>query len=229
MCGIFGSTDFERYKTLYELNKDRGSFAYGSLYTNKEPGSLVQRAAVSDIPTTIADVTECTLYMGHTQGPTSSQRDFNPETSHPFQYLNWFVAHNGVLSNSTSLAEKYNVDNPVDSAVIPVIIWNKFQELYNPDVWVWEREQRAIKLACEELQGTFSCWIYNNKTNNVYLIRCGSTLFYSYRNFSSAEADGMISMDDGGIYQVYHDTDLSKTGWIKKVEEFETKSPFFIL
>ena len=26
-----------------------------------------------------------------------------------------------------------------------------------------------------------------------------------------------------------NDTDLSKTGWIKKVEEFETKSPFFIL
>ncbi len=229
MCGIFGSTDFERYKTLYQLNKDRGSFAYGSLYTYNESGPLVQRAAVSDIPSTITDITECTLYMGHTQGPTSSQREFDTETSHPFTYHNWSVAHNGVLSNSTSLAEKYRVDNPVDSAVIPVIIWNKFQELYDPDVWVWEREARAIKLACKELEGTFSCWIHNRDTNNVYLIRCGSTLFYSYRNFSSAKADDMISMDDGGIYQVYHNTDLSKTGWITKVEEFETKSPFFIL
>ena len=26
MCGIFGSNDFERYQTLYQLNKDRGNF-----------------------------------------------------------------------------------------------------------------------------------------------------------------------------------------------------------
>ena len=227
MCGIFGSNNFERYKTLYQLNKDRGSFAYGSLYTYSEPGPLVQRAAVSDIPASKVDVTECTFYFGHTQGPTSSQREFDPDTSHPFNYLNWRVAHNGVLSNSTVLAEKYNVDNPVDSAVIPLIIWNKFQELYDPDVWVWEREQRAIKLACEELEGTFSCWIHNSNTNNMYLIRCGSTLFAGDREFSSAQAEGMEPLDDRCVYRLHHEDD--RIGWLENVEEFNTNSPFFIL
>ena len=229
MCGIFGSNDLERYKTLYKLNKDRGSFAYGSLYTYEESGPLVQRAAVSDIPPSNVDVSECTFYLGHTQGPTSAQRDFDTKTSHPFTYLEWSVAHNGVLSNSTALAKKYKVENPVDSAVIPVIIWHKFAELYDPDVWVWEREQRAIKLACEELEGTFSCWVHSSKTNNIYLLRCGSTLFYSYKQFSSAQHDNMISLDDGGIYRIHHNTDIKKTGWINKVEQFNVSSPFFIL
>ena len=228
MCGIFGSNKFEKYKTLYEINKDRGNFAYGSLYTYPDAGPLVQRAAVSDVPPSNVDITRCSFYLGHTQGPTSSQRDFNPETSHPFKYLNWYVAHNGVLSNGTVLAKKYNVDNPVDSAVIPVILWNKFQELYDPDVWVWEREQRAIKLACEELEGTFSCWIYNNKTNNLYLMRCGSTLFSNNKEFSSAQTNDMESLDDGGIYRL-HIEDKDSVPSLEKVEQFKPKTPFFIL
>ena len=227
MCGIFGSNNFEKYKTLYQLNKDRGSFAYGSLYTYSESRPLVQRAAVSEIPPSNVDVSECTFYFGHTQGPTSAQREFDTKTSHPFAHLNWRVAHNGVLSNSKALAEKYKVDNPVDSAVIPVIIWNKFAELYDPDVWVWVREQRAIKLACEELQGTFSCWIHNRDTNNVYLVRCGSTLFAGENEFSSAQAEGMTPLDDGCVYRLYHEDD--RQIWLENHEAINTKSPFFIL
>jgi len=227
MCGIFGSNDLEKYKTLYKLNKDRGSFAYGSLYTYSESRPLVQKGAVSEIPPSNVDVSECTFYLGHTQGPTSAQREFDPETSHPFNHLNWSVAHNGVLSNSKLLAKKYNVYNPVDTAVIPVMIWNKFVELYDPDVWVWEREHRAIKLVCEELEGTFSCWIHNRDTNNTYLVRCGSTLFAGEREFSSAQADGMTPLDDGCVYRLHHQDD--RMGWLENVEEFNTKSPFFIL
>ena len=44
MCGIFGSTDLERFKTLYELNKDRGSFAYGSMLLQEGEKPVVQKA-----------------------------------------------------------------------------------------------------------------------------------------------------------------------------------------
>ena len=144
MCGIFGSTDFERYKTLHKLNKDRGNFAYGCMYLQEGDDPIVQRSEGDSFQLEKSDLR---YFMGHTQGPTSAQRSFNPDTSHPFNYLNWHVAHNGVLSNAKQLAQKYKVENPVDSAVIPVMIWNKFIELYDPDVWVWEREQRAVKSA----------------------------------------------------------------------------------
>ena len=230
MCGIFGSSDLERYITLYELNKDRGNFAYGSLYTYNEQGPMVFREEVDDfLSWNVGGYADCTFYFGHTQGPTSAQRDFDTETSHPFTYNNWSVAHNGVLSNSKILADNYEVDNTVDSAVIPVIIWNKMQELYDPDIWIWEREQEAIKLACEELEGTFSCWIHNSKTNNTYLVKCGSTLFTGNREFSSTQIDDMEPLDDGGIYRLFHDADPIQADWLNKVETFKTKSPFFIL
>ena len=40
MCGIFGTTELERYKTLYKLNQDRGAFAYGGCYLNMYPGDM---------------------------------------------------------------------------------------------------------------------------------------------------------------------------------------------
>jgi len=230
MCGIFGSNDLERYITLYEINKDRGNFAYGSLYTYNEQGPMVFREEVDDfLSWNVGGYAECTFYFGHTQGPTSAKREFTEETSHPFKHLTWHAAHNGVLSNSKVLAEKYEVDNPVDSAVIPVVIWNKMQLLYDPDAWTWKREQEAIKLACEELTGTFSCWIHNAYTNNTYLVRCGSTLFAGDREFSSAETDDMESLDDGSIYKLLHDSDPGQSEWLCKVGEFKTSSPFFIL
>ena len=229
MCGIFGSTDSERFKSLYELNKDRGSFAYGGMYIHREEVSEIQRSEGDSLQ--LEDKPGRQYYMGHTQAPTSAQREFDPETSHPFKYITWHVAHNGVLSNSTVLAEEYKVDSPVDSAVIPVIIWNKMQELYHPDMWIWEREQDAIKLACEKLEGTFSCWIHNTYTNNVYLIRCGSTLFVNMdtRDFSSTKEEGMVSLDDGCIYRVFYDADSIQSEWLRKVDNFNTHSPFFIL
>ena len=231
MCGIFGSNDLERYITLYDLNKDRGNFTYGSLYTYNEQEPFIHREEIDTLLSwNVGGYSDCTFYMGHTQSPTSAKRDFDQETSHPFKHITWHVAHNGVLSNSKALAQKYEVDNPVDSAVIPVVIWHKMQELYDPDVWMWEREQEAIKLACEELEGTFSCWIHNAYTNNTYLVKCGSTLFAGDREFSSSQPnDRMESLDEGGIYRLFHDADPGQEEWLRKVEEFKTSSPFFIL
>ena len=226
MCGIFGSTDSERFKTLYELNKDRGSFAYGNMFLQEGAEPIVQRGEGDCIQ---FEPTSTQYYMGHTQGPTSAKRDFDTETSHPFKYHNWSVAHNGVLSNSKLLAEKYKVDNPVDSAVIPVIIWNKLVELYDPDIWIWEREQQAIQSVCEKLKGTFSCWMHNTYTNNVYLVRCGSTMFAADKEFSSAQTGDMEPLDDGGIYRLFYDADPYQSEWLRKVGEFKTSSPFFIL
>ena len=82
MCGIFGSSDLERYITLYELNKDRGNFAYGSLYTYNEQGPMVFREEVDDfLSWNVGGYADCTFYFGHTQGPTSAKREFDPKTS----------------------------------------------------------------------------------------------------------------------------------------------------
>ena len=219
MCGIFGSSDLERYITLYELNKDRGNFAYGSLYTYNEQGPMVFREQVDDfLSWNVERYADCRFYMGHTQGPTSAKREFDPETSHPFQFEEWSVAHNGVLSNSKALAEEYEVENPVDSAVIPKII--SIKRLDSED------EVHAIQQACNELKGTFTCWIHDEFTDETYLVRNGSTLFIDTQEceFSSAEVDGMKAAKEGIIYRV--DT-VNRD--IHEVGNFNSHSPFFIL
>jgi glucosamine 6-phosphate synthetase-like amidotransferase/phosphosugar isomerase protein len=229
MCGIFGSTDSERFKTLYELNKDRGSFAYGGMYIHGEEMSYVQRHEGDSLQ--LKD-TDRQYYMGHTQAPTSAQRDFDPETSHPFQYNTWYVAHNGVLSNSKVLAEEYGVDpNPVDSAVIPAMMWYYHDDNRDDGLFPFQREQLAIKAVCEKLEGTFSCWVHNTFTNHVYLIRSGCTLFVNHKSgdFSSAQHEDMEALDDHAIYRVFYDADPIQKSKIEKVGHFDTHSPFFIL
>lgn len=218
MCGIFGSNQYERFKTLYELNKDRGSFAYGGVYTFDEVGPLVQKSKGDDLPTAEYDIRECRYFMGHTQGPTSSQRVFDPATSHPFRYDEWLVAHNGILSNSKVLAEEYEVTNPVDSAVIPKLI--SIKRLDSTD------EVHAIEQACNELKGTFTCWVYNELTEETYLIRNGSTLFIDTEEceFSSAKFGGMSQAKEGTIYRV---DSINRN--IHEVGDFDNSSPFFIL
>ena len=71
MCGIFGSTDWERYNTLYQLNKDRGSFAYGGMYLYEGLDPIVQVTKGDSFQFEGPDVDAGQYYMGHTQGPTS--------------------------------------------------------------------------------------------------------------------------------------------------------------
>jgi len=234
MCGIFGSTDSERFRTLYELNKDRGSFAYGGMYIHREEVSEIQRSEGDSFQ--LEDKPGRQYYMGHTQAPTSAQREFDPETSHPFKYNTWHVAHNGVLSNSKVLAEEYGVDpNPVDSAVIPAMMWYYHDEHRDDGLFPFQREELAIKAVCEKLEGTFSCWVHNTFTNHVHLIRSGSTLFVNYKtgDFSSTHAgrhEDMKALDDHAIYRVFYDADPIQKSKIEKVGHFHPQgAPFFIL
>jgi len=215
MCGIFGSTDLERFKTLYELNKDRGSFAYGGLYVHGQQGDTVQKTEGDSVQ--LNHTAGEKYYMGHTQAPTSAQREWSWDTSHPFCFEHWHVAHNGVLSNSKELAKEYEVDSPVDSAIIPKLV--SIKELDSKD------EVNAIEQACSELKGTFACWIYNEMTEEVYLVRCGSTLFTNNEGeFSSANPGDMDMLKEGIVYRNDYENNF-----IHNCGEFDVSSPFFIL
>jgi glucosamine 6-phosphate synthetase-like amidotransferase/phosphosugar isomerase protein len=215
MCGIFGSTDLERYKTLYELNKDRGSFAYGGLYVHGQQGDTIQKTEGNSVQ--LSHAVGEKYYMGHTQGPTSAQREWTWDTSHPFRFEHWHIAHNGVLSNSKELATEYEVDSLVDSAIIPKLL--SIKELDSKD------EVNAIEQACSELKGTFTCWMYNEVSEEAYLVRCGSTLFANTEGeFSSTNPGDMNALKEGMVYRIDYEN-----RYIHETQNFKTSSPFFIL
>ena len=102
MCGIFGSTNFTNYEVLYDFNKQRGTFSYGGLYVTSTVGAMyiTKQEGVVDLQSLDIGIEDhYNVFLGHTQAPTSVERDFRPQTSHPFECGNWIVAHNGVLSN----------------------------------------------------------------------------------------------------------------------------------
>ena len=220
MCGIFGTTELERFKTLYRLNQDRGSFAFGGCYVKdtiaiQKTGGIVEPCAI---------INDYDYSLGHTQGPTSAVREFNSDTSHPFTVGDWVVAHNGVLSNDQELIAKYGLEHEtseVDSSIIPALL--NYSEIIVPGM---DHEVEAITDTLMELSGTYSVWIVNKKSNNIYLARVGSTLFLSKdrREFSSKTTKGFKSIPEGVLLKYNRDKMI-----FEQVSVFEYDSPYLII
>ena len=156
----------------------------------------------------------CIYYLGHVQSPTSSAREFNTKTSHPFNLNDKYVAHNGVLSNHEELIKEYDLDITcsVDSSVILPLI-----------------EKIGFTDALSTLQGTFSCWYYNTNTGSMRIFRSGSTLFLNNGSFSSIQPEdsheqGYNSINEGHVLE-YNFTNNT----FNKVDEFELKDSSFFL
>lgn len=212
MCGIFGTTDFERFKTLYELNKDRGAFSFGAILFSEEGLCSVREPGIINTDHYKHGFSH---YLAHTQAPTSSQREFTEATTHPFNVGDWTVAHNGVLSNDRQLIANYDFHNTneVDSSVIPALI--DHCEIITNDRNA--NEESAIIDALQELHGTFACWILNNKSKNIYIARVGSTLFLNNKTgeFSSKKYKDFKPLPEGILYK-----------YNKAFEYFEPSTPF---
>lgn len=210
---------------LYKENRKRGTFSYGGLLIGSKVHAILKTPGVANLTNkliieygkTKRHITDFNVFLGHTQAPTSAQRAFTAKTSHPFQYKEWIVAHNGVLTNDKELKKlipdkkAYNV---VDSSVIAPLLTKHHKETKDEIV--------AIKNTCSMLKGTFGLWIYNQQSANVYLARSGSTLFADYLNnmFSSTKYSDFVALDEGVIY-------LLTTEGITAVGKFASNSPFF--
>jgi len=163
------------------------------------------------------NITDFSYYLGHTQAPTSAQRKFSPTTSHPFQYKDWLIAHNGVLTNDKqlkTLVSDKNAFNVVDSSVIPVLLHMNEKSIKD--------EVAGIVRTLTQLQGTFGLWMYNQKSGNIYIARSGSTLYADFINneFSSLPEPEYVALEEGLLYL------LTKEG-ITSVGKFIPNSPFF--
>lgn len=234
MCGIFGSYDFKTYEKLYNNNKERGNFAYGSVYIRptNNPGYIKdvycrKRPGTVNLTGDFAFQQDYDLFLGHTQAPTSVSRDFKPYTSHPFNSIHYIVAHNGVLENHLELVDEYigSHDNPVDSSVIPVMLsyMIEFGDIFDDDNK--QPELAAIEQTFSMIKGTFACWVYSKMTGDVYLVRSGSTLYGNVTDghFSSVPVPRLCDqeLDEGCVYCVTSEG-LTTCG------QFETNNPFFI-
>lgn len=221
MCGIFGSTKFNQFERLYAKNKQRGNFAHGFMYVKRNGTTYVRKGeGISEMSGEYIFNyhRQYNLFLGHTQAPTSSQRLFKPETSHPFDHGNFVVAHNGVLENHMELASEHRIDPElvkVDSQIIPMLM---------DDLYVGS-DVLAIQEACNLLKGIFACWIFCKETKQTYVVRSGCTLYTDHdcMSFSSTKFGSVnIEILSGHIY-CFTPEGLTPVG------EFKSDNPFFVL
>jgi len=223
MCGIFGSLDYDAYKSIYADNCVRGNFAGGSLYVNhkshnysisKWPGVLHD----SDLDCHDKQYINHDIYLGHTQAPTSMIRAYDERTTHPFVSKDWVVAHNGILENHLELRKSINSDIcSVDSAVIPELLQLCMQDTVD--------DIDTISLMASKLKGTFGCWIFSRVNREVYIIRSGSTIYTNKKKneFTSTRTTASFQpLQEGEIYNMTQDG-------LKSVGDFKYSSPFFVL
>ena len=213
MCGIFGSNNINTFRELCLKNSVRGNFVRS--VTKLFPGGMKNDVRVStkyeqDFDRRIEEDPFCIYYLGHVQSPTSSVREFDIKTSHPFNLLNKYIAHNGVLSNHEELVQEYNLDVTckVDSDVILPLI-----------------EKIGFNDAISSLQGTFGCWYYDANIAELRLFRSGSTLFSNGGDFSSVQmSDEYKDITEGDVL-VYNFTNNT----FNRSGNFELNmAPFFL-
>jgi len=234
MCGIFGSFNFSTYEALYKKNCIRGNFAGGSIYVEQRTGDMYAKKwsgtqTEQELTGEYSLVHPGMIFAGHTQAPTSANREYDVYTTHPFEHGRWIVAHNGVLENDRELRSEYlkNATGKykgatfnalpciVDSAVIPALL----DELYMDD------DVDALQDVFSLLHGTFACWAYNKQTRQLYLTRSGCTLFADINTstFSSVKIPDDVDQElqQGVIY-------CATVEGLAKVGTFEFDSPFFM-
>lgn len=203
MCAIFGTSDKKQYDSLYELNHKRGGFAFSAVFKNRDNKFMTTRGRGY-----IKPLNNAKYILTHDQAPTSSVRNYDFSTSHPFVLSEWVVAHNGVLTNHRSLLKEHNCD--IDSSYIPALLDKENKG-----------ELSSIENVCSLLEGTFACWIINKLSGNMYLVKQGSTLFYNRDTFSSVKFKNSESLKDGVVYLI-KDT-------ITAVGKFKSNNPFALI
>lgn len=221
MCGIFGSTNFNQFTRLYAKNKERGNFSHGFMYVKRNGTTYVRKGeGISEMTGEHAFHyhRQYDSFLGHTQAPTSSERDYKPETTHPFDHGNFVVAHNGVLENHLELAREHRIDIDmikVDSQIIPMLM---------DDLYVGS-DVLAIKEACNLLKGIYACWIFCKETKLTYLVRSGCTLYSDSdrTSFSSIKFGNVKQEIDSGTIYCFTPEGLTQVG------QFKSDNPFFML
>ena len=217
MCGIAGSTNSKRAFKLYQSNLIRGSYSTGlmtvggwgqnHIEVSKTLGTFNHHEP--EFPEYSTPI-QYTLY--HSRGPTVETKQFNPAHNHPFQYKNWIVAHNGIVSNFEKLAKEHFLEEDftgaTDSCIIPRLI-HKF----------------SLTAGLSKIEGTFAIWAYDEVYNTIYLARNSCTLYANTDtgDFSSTEFEDSKLLEENTVYT------LSNGKLVELPVRIESKSPYFIL
>ena len=176
MCGIFGVLSYknklkdmdELVNSLAEESAERGTDATGIAYVSS--GKIkINKQAVSayrfkpNVPKFINAV------IGHTRHSTQGDKSKN-YNNHPWsetvKNCQFALAHNGVLMNDAEIQKKYKFKSRIQTDSFVAVQLLKMKNILDFE---------SIKFMAEEIDGSFSFNILDNK-NNLYLVKGDSPI-----------------------------------------------------
>ena len=138
--------------------------------------------------------------VGHNRLATQGSEKDN-DNNHPFTNDTCTVVHNGIISNDDELKAQYgfNYTTQTDSAIVPALV--------DHYVNAGESEIDAITKSAEELQGSYSLFIYVHQSKSLYYLKNSSTNFYMMKTIDAE--------DNVSIYGSTSKSSLENMSYIK--------------
>lgn len=211
MCAISGAPNLQKAFDLYQMGLLRGHYSSGMLAIT-DKGSIIKKQkepfTYEDILNSIKSTTNVVYYAFHSRAPTNVvEEEWNYDTTHPFDFETYYVAHNGIINNFKNFPE--GSEFLVDSSIIPYHLYKN-----NGD----------ISSVYEKYTGLLTSWIYESDANNFYVIKAGSSLFKDKDSFSSVSFEGAEQIEKDGLI-----FNLTSNRTLEKNSEFKYSNPYFIL
>lgn len=214
MCAISGAPTLQKAFDLYQSGLQRGHYSSGALIFTKHNSFVLKQKEPFTYDYILdsiisKDNTQDIVYCAfHSRAPTNViEEEWNYETTHPFDFDAYYVAHNGIINNFKTFTE--NSEFIVDSSIIPYHLYQN-----NGD----------ISAVYEKYTGLLSSWIYDSAKSNFFLIKAGSSLHKDQDSFSSVPFEGAENIEkDGLVFQ------FTKNGKLEEISNFKYSNPYFIL
>ena len=211
MCSIAGSSSIDKAYELYKLGLERGYQSSGFLGVTRNNFKLLKQKEVFELDylkKEMKDTEEFPIYcLFHSRAPTNTvSQDFDYTTTHPFYYKEWFVAQNGIIQNFKTFPDAK--DFKVDSSIVPYHL-----HLHKGD----------ISSVYEHYEGLLTSWVYNSMTNEIFLVKAGSSLHIDEDSFSSVVFEGSNIVEKDGIVFKFNGTGFEVHS------TFNYNNPYFIL
>jgi len=195
---IYGSSSRKNFIKLKNVNKISKSDDVSMLLILKESFDVYKINHLSKMKQPPSSNKDVIAYYGINSPNISNVLE--SKKMPPFFYENWIVAFSGEMLNVNTISNVFeNCDFliPDNNSCLINCMLNFMQRNIKNEVDV-------LKEVFCLIEGSYSCWIFNIKTKNCFLLKCNSDLYANiYDNdFSTKEINGFELLNDGEIYQL---------------------------
>lgn len=168
--------DITEFKTLMSLGSMTNDDAFG-IFNDKVLIKQIGKFDKNSLKRIdINKLLQSNFLIGHNRFKTTGEASHN-FNNHPFILNDFVLVHNGMINNYNTLKKNYGINHKIETDTF-IILWliNHYFQSYHHE----NRQKRiikAIKKTTKKLIGSYSVFLYDKITNNIYYFKNYPTNF----------------------------------------------------